>query len=441
MKNRPGGLPRFPGKSGFPISRGKFLGGTWKTYYGPGQKPDAGEPMLYSSPTNWPKRGNLLRVPQVVWLDMQIAIPGVISKVTLVGIIPQQQYFNTVFSTPVLYSGQFWTNGTWLLTAVSASPAWNADATSQINSYPTSFGSWAGPITLGDGTLQWSIASGTQVPDVKVTTIVNPLIAEKSRLMSMFNQVKSTVEGYRPGKTFVNVLDPWGNPPPSQSDMYFPNHPGLYWPMMAPSDTSVDSYFGTNYLHLYMGIPCTTERNTLDYTSSTDIATLNASRNATRPLLSTASGNFYGLREIYFGLDKVIPTIPLVLPNSPSDGGAAPGGYLALGLFPESSDPDVHVPGIFVDGWSNLPPPTPADQVASWNAGLTNQVAIDNAWNAGYEPYWLSVLRSDAVILSALDPPVEAIYAGQTTLVDAEYVIKLIASRYGFDPETGKDLG
>ena len=63
-----GKLPKFDGAEGVLIQRSTFLDGTYKAHFGPGQWP-AGmtdTPLGYKAPTNWPKMGTLLRVPQMV---------------------------------------------------------------------------------------------------------------------------------------------------------------------------------------------------------------------------------------------------------------------------------------------------------------------------------------------------------------------------------------
>jgi hypothetical protein len=59
--------PRFPGGTPLTLRRSRFLGGSARTYFAPGQDPRA--TGHYQNPTDWPAAGTLLRVPQVVWLS------------------------------------------------------------------------------------------------------------------------------------------------------------------------------------------------------------------------------------------------------------------------------------------------------------------------------------------------------------------------------------
>lgn len=87
-------LPRLAGQSGKLFRRSSFLEGRIKTYFAPGQRPymigtldprnnsgvwSVGTPATdddYTNPTDWPQVGNLLRPPQVVWLEIRIGAAG-----------------------------------------------------------------------------------------------------------------------------------------------------------------------------------------------------------------------------------------------------------------------------------------------------------------------------------------------------------------------------
>jgi hypothetical protein len=430
--NRP---PRFPAHAGGPPLRAKFLDGTWKAYYGPGQPPDAGQPDSYAPPTVWNPSGSALRAPQVAWLNVQVPVPGLILGARG-PYNPVVHTFNSVFTVPVEYSGLFYLNGALLVKAQSATPGDNAAATAQVEGHASSFGAWVlGPLDFA-GRKVWTITVGDITGDDEAAGITSPMAAERDRLLDLFAAVITRLEAIRPGRTFARVVDPWGpGDPDPQADAYFADEPGLYWPMMAPSDADTDSYLGTDFLNLHCGTAGTTEDLFVDWDYTPRVDELDAARAATQPLAVAASGRFVGYEHVYFGLDLVVPTIPHLVPIAPPD---PPAGYLALGLFEGGDDPDATVGGAIPAWDDNLGAPAViAARYVAANATIDGW----NATNAGLQAANNDILTADAAALTALDPPVRAAYAGATSLLgDVDDVVARLAASFRFDPDTGLDL-
>lgn len=191
-----GKLVKGPTK-GFLMSRGKFLNGTQKCYYGPGQPPDASpgfrrphfddpgfDPSVdppfvqtdYKPPDDWPAKGSLLCVPQIVFLSPYMTMSN---------------YAYTDFQ--------------------SAWHGWPAD-----------------PALLADKELE--------------------------RLTTAFEEAKSTIEALRPNRTYVKVVR-WqrfsedGSGFKRQYNDFVVANQVLGIP--SPGDS--DPYFGVNFLHIYAG--------------------------------------------------------------------------------------------------------------------------------------------------------------------------------------------
>lgn len=194
--NQPHGLPKFPGQKGKLFSRGKFLDGTMKVYYGPDQGPDCwpgkgypndteadpssifggsptvGQDMPYRNPGEWPAKGSLLRMPQVVYLSSYFSMRNYFTGGAF-GIAPDKDV------------GKFYT-------------------------------------------------------------------AEYERLQGEFEAVKSTLESVRKDRTFATVLN-WQNFGGDHDNENWPNlvRDGQLLGAVAPEDQ--DDYLGTHFLSIHAG--------------------------------------------------------------------------------------------------------------------------------------------------------------------------------------------
>jgi hypothetical protein len=159
-RNKKWSTIHLPDKAGFLPRRSKFLDGTLKAYYGPGQSPrmlgsyglilnpdesviwpdviagpTSNPDTYYTNPTGWPAANRLLRMPQVVWLENKIV---------------------SMFYAPTDPNIIQWIDG--------------------------------------DGNGQWE-------------TVTHVTLAEALRLSPIFAAVKTTIESLRPGRTWVRVVD------------------------------------------------------------------------------------------------------------------------------------------------------------------------------------------------------------------------------------------
>lgn len=205
--NQKHGIPRIIGGTPFSMRRSHFLDSTQKCFFGPGQPPDSGDqpgaepdgtPVTkeYQPPTDWPPAGQLLRVPQVVFLS------------------------------PVD------------LNRLEAPSGFTMDYSYQIFQPDNIPPDWTINLSLDT----FDIASHGPA--------VGPQIDEFNRLGTIFGLVKDQIESLRPGRTWVDILD-WGG---DFAANYLMDDTTDF--LLAPP-LSDSVYFGTNFLHVYAGMPLT----------------------------------------------------------------------------------------------------------------------------------------------------------------------------------------
>lgn len=204
--NQRHGVPKISGGRPFTMSRGKFLDGTVKAYYGPGQTANAspGEGVVgnayiagstvtlpYQAPTGWPGAGMLLRVPQVVFLSFLYPGPNDLT----------QDATNADFNV-----------------------AGNIPSTDPFN---------------GEDRTVFYVYSATTP---------NLYRQEADRVAAVYAEVKAAVETLRPGRTFVEILD-WQGPSGNKALNYTSSR---YSHVLAP-DVAEDAYLGLNFQHVHAG--------------------------------------------------------------------------------------------------------------------------------------------------------------------------------------------
>lgn len=186
--NQAHGIPRIVGRGGFPLSRGQFLDGKAKVYYGPKHRSNLF--AQYRNPGDWPEAGALLRVPRVVWLHTahRHAVDGLGPVLT--------QFFVNFYTEP-----QFPGEG----------PELHPPATGLYHQGP-------------DGLSQ------------TVGHTANADYAERFRLLAVFQEVKDRIESIQPGRCWVEIMD-W-------------NDPRGFDPDSAPYATPADDYFSDGFLQI-----------------------------------------------------------------------------------------------------------------------------------------------------------------------------------------------
>lgn len=189
-------LPRFPGQGGYLFSRGRFLDGTAKCYFGPGQ--DQSSFFNYVNPNDWPKSGTLLRVPRTVWLQSQmtsanVGVPGSFS------VSWRNMYYDQRYS-PISPTRDF--NGV--------------------------------PVYYGDG------------PYTTVWPNANKI--EHDRIIEAFVEAKTRIESIQPGRTWVKIVD-WNGTGVSFGNGYFSDG---FLQFAAPGSVA-EPFLGTDFLHVWAG--------------------------------------------------------------------------------------------------------------------------------------------------------------------------------------------
>ncbi|MBX6314764.1 MAG: hypothetical protein IRY99_17885 [Isosphaeraceae bacterium] len=202
-------LPKFPieGRGRSPFRRKQYLDGTIKVYFGPGQK----ESVLktYTEPEDWPPAGALLRPPQVVWLSCPFPLA------TLAG--NQDPYGDFDFDT-------------WDMASILGAHS---------NSLPPEYESVWISIPMGGG------ADYYREDRLLIFVDDTPFREIRSSLKATFEEVEARIKDLRKGKTWV-VINPWLMPP-TAGDLY-----EKWLHMVAPGATD---FFGTDFLHIYIGHP------------------------------------------------------------------------------------------------------------------------------------------------------------------------------------------
>jgi hypothetical protein len=474
--NQVGGLPRFSGTSRKLMNRNVWLSGQKPCYYAGNQTPDVGEPGLYHPPPDWPKAGQLLKLPQQVWLYACHPAANLLLSRNIAPMAtgPIRDGDAPFFSQdPQIWFMNYYADGriaalVYVLASTDTSGPYSNDLIAFTRDATLDPVGGTGPHhaywgVIGALTRQANFSASGIIDPSFVERINDPYLAEYSRLTAIYAQVKSTIEALRPHRTYINYLNPWDytqsltNVPGTYfgapynvrfstsgpRQFYFlPNQPVLYWPMLTPSDTN--PYLGTDFLMIYAGSPDTTEILINDAVAQAQ--QLNAARPRSLSTVAGAVSKFrrYGYR--YYGLDVPMPKFnnwsnPLSLPPQfnitiPSVGPSP--------VFPTKAQADADTTDAAECYW--FPTQNSGTGFSDMTASATIinqsiQAYVDqlNALNQRVLTVGPLQLQTDANTLSPLG--VDAQYmGGSSTITSANDLIKTIAAFYGFDPSTGIDL-
>lgn len=412
--NQAGDVPRIPGGAGFTFSRGKFLDGTLKTYYGPGQRPDSGPVQAvdyqaggfpwrdYSPPDDWPGAGTLLRVPQVAWLSL--LLDGRASHI----------------GTTVEGSGDL------LVPSVT----------------------WWGANALHD--FAWAFEYQNVIKD------------QFDRLIAIFVAVKGRIEGLRPGRTWVMIPD-WGvrdDPTlfPTQVQDGFHNGLNLWtrnsFPCMrAPHRVSEDgtpneAWFGVDFLHVYAG------QLFYDFADAEDAFPVRFPWDGTGGDPDPSANSSDDLASLFSCYGNSHADVLLADRNFSRYAVRAwdAGGLDWAGAFTGDFGVGFIISSTVEDPPHRPFPTTPeevAAQAADDAADLAHVIALANAMApaaaavalAAFATTFAGNAASMGLLCAALAGQ-GLDFAGEGSLLglDEESLVKLIADHYRFDPDTGKDL-
>lgn len=470
-KNQKFGMPFFHTPKRKVIQGVEFHNEKLKTYYTPGQNPDVGESSkLYTTPTShWQPNNRILYRPQTVWLNHATPYPfntvwareEIFKKV-----IARTPIYN--FGTGVsggvaaisqyVYGGSFYPNGKIFVQAV-----WNVPAspTAPPPTTPPSndLGGWILATEPGIFPPRWTQTVGDNPVNDYLT---NPYIDEYQRLLELFISVKEKIEKLRPDRTYIQIIDNWKYNaqsdinnvfPPSRANASFFGIKGTYfqfyddgistihhdtlplWETMAPVDS--DDYFGVNFLHIYAGC-------------SSNVLFIDQGQGDPRyPVIQNAFSKFCQYTVNMFGIDTFteyeaqytlpnLPTPPLkmIFPGfdfipSPPLPPSPPGHIPDWKVYPPTSWPPGGDVGNYGAPWTSNPgvdSPTELNRLINGSNGSRDFINI-NAIN---------ILKSEIAQLTTLE--IDATYVGETSQINEDYLINLIAKHYNFNPITGKDL-
>lgn len=344
-------IPRSAGSVQFSFSRGKYLDGTIKSYYAPGHRPN----MYwggYTNPTDWPNAGTLLRVPQVVWLQARMA--------------KARQINGTSFAN------------TWKVY------------------HPTEEGEAVVFFLGGDPNKPYSFDSGpfTQTQD-------NLYRTETDRLVALFGQVKSEIEGIRAGRTWIEVIDwnDWRTGGEVENDFNYGTDGFSILdipPLTLDGDEVATPFFGTNFLNIYCGDILQGHNSFYDYFTQSDLVT---------PIPLNEYIEWQRNYPTLIAASRLHPAYSIRL-------------YHPKSVFGHWIIEDVSLPLVAVDETGSLH-------------------ARDDAFN-GY-PGRTSAAMDEACSLAAGDD-LDMTHPGDTSSITATSLKTLIADHFGFNSDTGKDL-
>ncbi len=466
-KNQKFGMPFFSKPARKVIQGIEFRSGKLKTYYTPGQNPDAGEPNLYTTPSShWQPPNKILYRPQTVWLYVGVPLPydtkyaqkQILTKVATN--FPTYKFddgFIGIASfSPHGYNGSFYADGSIKVIAGWLDPNPLNPTFPPVNS---ELGGWTlltGPNVFPPSWIQ-SVAGPTS-GNTAHPYLPNPYPLERARIREIYDNVKEVIEQLRPDRTYVQVIDPWvydintdtyPSPPPGPprinniyfgvKDIYFKNYddgvsnlplngvPEPSWVAMVPIDQ--DDYFGVNFLYIYTGSPA----NVLFGQQGTGTGVVKD------PLfIHAAAQKFCNYSLRMFGLDTFIEHEP------PIETGGTPLIPPTKMIYPGSGtllDPEwkVYAPGSFPPGG------TLGDYGTVWTPISINPDIINNLIKGANLSRDRINIQNNAFLnnvandLTAVN--VDAKYLGEASLVNgSEDLIKLIANFYKFNFQTGKDL-
>ncbi len=415
-KNKRFSVPHFSWAKGFTPKRSEFMSGKWHAYFAPGHKPDV-IATTWQNPTDWMKANALLRMPQVVWLECRIHVSDLnTSNASLVNATDE-----------VIDAG-----GT-------TNQLWTADGVTHEFVLPGAPGFVPPP------------PPSSEMQD-------NRAMVEKDRLMTIFNAVKTKIEAKRPGRTWVQVINWFDSATTGQAGTvpsgFSVDHNGSLTPIMivpldhanveyksrssTPSNSwnqclagflespwaSFPPYLGTDFLSVYCGNVFTSGFTDTSNLYLPDLWT---------PASFIASSYYQDMYDQY----KAATPLFFGLSSRLFHPDLAWGGWT------------IDAPGsVFTDNkFENWTPPGSPSPPGSW-ADLTNYTSLPftasgaahaNALCGDNVTFTRDVF--DLVKVQALIDKLDITHLGGTSLIaDEDYLVKMIASRFHFNPETFKDL-
>jgi hypothetical protein len=372
----------------------------FRVYFASGQAPNGMSDTQrgYQNPLAWSKPNSLLTVPQQVWLCVSSyfgpqyegasininPLEYLCSKAVFTGESQPGDLFGTVTTTAV------WADGTAYIEEIKT---YNAPAGSNI---PT----------------EVYTDSGTPgVAKYKAATAPNLTAQENTRIGNIYQQVQEQIQILRPGRTWVDVVDYTNGPLPNNvvtdpDDSYDLNN--RYPFMIAPN--SNEKFFGTNFLHIYAGIPfINAPDNPVPNPQLTDQLYINC-----KAQIVGSYSKFAGYNVQLFSMD-------------------ADGTQQALNtanMIPIAAPPSCNGGTLndYTDGTSSSP--------VQVNLATALSNAAKSAMIQNQGPLITTYYEAVAADLSNYGYT----YGGDSSKITVGYLINLIASTFKFNPQTGEDL-
>jgi hypothetical protein len=405
---------------------------------------DAGD--VYVAPSDWPPSNNVLRMPQVVWLNA--VLPNIYSESnpdpTLQGTFEFKVFFyGSVLGAWVISNAYTIGDGS----TVTISGTGNSES-HLVYTYFDYDGTQIN-VDMG-GSPPPAFAEDAVPPDgwygFYYHTITNPYVAEYARLQSIFTTVKLLIETLREGKTWVEIVLPTLPPPvpfpPGHWPLYYfqTQLVPYYWHMVAPKDRG--QYLGTDFLHLYVGILCKTFQapahqtlaafnpSSLDSTFTTSYANLSL---VDPPTPTSSPERFRRYAVKIWGLAIEYDEFPdhelqvYSRPTQPAD--------VEVTRKDMSGNPE----SFFVPWTLDGPQSTYDATMASQHSTRQNAVNTQNTANLEINDSSNELLEAHCTYLASKG--FNYIYMGtQDLIANAAYLVNLIAAHFKFNADTGADL-
>jgi hypothetical protein len=424
--NNPGMIPIFP-EATPPVKPNKTLGATiqrpsfitakpllstppakFKAYFASGQAPDGMTDMRrgYQIPLDWNKASTQLRMPQMVWLS-------------LVGIDIGIQYIKSYPTNATVYE-VFW-------------PALKGPIATGGTSYDQFQNSLGGTNTYiqppGAATDEYNVVTGNYFEDVEaVLSAPNYFNMENTRLQPICAAVKNKIEKLRPGRTWVDFID-YNNfnafpnttiNPDGNWEKYPTFSTGAMWSYMITPDPT-EKFLGTNFLNINIGGQGSGPGG--DSTNTTGFFILDEAPD---------SGYGYSKNRLKLNVPKFAKYRVMLF----SVGGEGQQNPI------EGDDPAIPIPGPIGVGT------TMGDSLAGYllmdnsgryavtNAARESQVAHYNETITGWGPK----LKAFYMLVADDLKDYGFTYEGDSSNIDEDLLVNLIAKNFNFNPSNGKDL-
>jgi hypothetical protein len=446
-----GKLPRFKGHGGSLFHRGKFLDGTWKAYFAPGQAPDGfTDEAGYRKPLDWNRANSLLRAPQQVWITAAFIdavdqpgsshtdypfMPGFSDDIPnyvladpskdVPGVDGVQFGPIYIFGTPFTFGRTYYWNDGHTEEVEPGISGWDRSAyTPGDTPYIVDSGGFGTAGSFDHG----HIGFAPEVYPGFERSVPNWSYSEYQRLMPIFREAKERIEILRRGMTWVDIVDysdhaKWPNDRFQNGKIS--NIGGSHWSyLVAPDAEEEGGFFGTNFLHLHFGVSGLDAANFDDTWFSSLITTDDAvsfefaQHINGKARIVAAYSLFVGYTVYLYGVGTLGQQMPWAeVPPIP--------------IMDQPAGTDFY--------YQVTPPDPPTETIIALENSRRTQL-IDNTNNQilGY-----GTLFGTGLPLIADDLKNYGFrYKGDSsTILSADDLIKLIAAYYRFDPETGRDLG